>query len=333
MFFRRGAKIANAMRPGCRAFAVLLFLLSGCTSTPQTDKLLTDAAEWVDPSAKELIEVPFYPQEKYQCGPAALATVLGASYVEVTPEQLVDRVYVPGKKGSFQLEMLAAARRHQRIPYELDPQLSDLIREVAAGNPVLVLQNLGPDWYPQWHYAVVVGYDMREGAFVLRSGELERRLTPFKVFENTWRRSNYWGVVALKPGDIPATAGQRKYFLAVSAFAERGGDNGSIQKALLAGVKQWPENRELRMGLANHYYSEGQLAKAGQAYRGLIDKFPGYAPAHNNLALVLLELGKVEEALEHANQAVAIGGRFKDQYLKTLQKVQDGSALSDQAAF
>src|SRR3569623_1363896 len=120
--------------------------------------------------AVELDAVPFFPQERYQCGPAALATVLAWSGAAVTADQLVPQVYLPARQGSLQPELLAAARRYQRLPYVLEPDLAALLREVGAGHPVLVLQNLGLSWAPRWHNAVVVGYDLARDEVVLRSG-------------------------------------------------------------------------------------------------------------------------------------------------------------------
>jgi hypothetical protein len=55
-------------------------------------------------------EVPFFAQEAYQCGPAALPMALGWSGVEVAPETLEDEVFVTGWKGSFALGLVAASR-------------------------------------------------------------------------------------------------------------------------------------------------------------------------------------------------------------------------------
>ena len=63
--------------------------------------------------------------------------------VKVTPEELVPQVYLPERKGSLQVEMLAAARRHGMVSYQLAPRFEDVLREIAAGTPVVVLQNLG----------------------------------------------------------------------------------------------------------------------------------------------------------------------------------------------
>ncbi len=65
----------------------------------------------------------------YQCGPAALATVLAASGVEVTADELVPEVYLPGRRGSLQPELVAATRNRDRVPYVLPPR-----RGVARGS-------------------------------------------------------------------------------------------------------------------------------------------------------------------------------------------------------
>ena len=55
----------------------LLAALGGCAQlVPQTIALRTGWPAGV-PSTVEWPEVPFFPDEDYQCGPAAIATVLG----------------------------------------------------------------------------------------------------------------------------------------------------------------------------------------------------------------------------------------------------------------
>ena len=62
--------------------------------------------------------------------------------MKTSPEALVEQVYLPQREGSLQAEMLAAPRRHGLVSYPLAPRLADLLKEVAAGTPVIVLQNL-----------------------------------------------------------------------------------------------------------------------------------------------------------------------------------------------
>lgn len=303
--------------PACFFFVIWL---CSCTTAPQYKELLHSPPAQL-PKRMQLTDVPFYPQEEYQCGPAALATVLNASGVTVTPGELVDKVYIPSRRGSLQVEMMAAARQYQRIPYQIEPSLQSLLEEVARGRPVLVLQNLGLSWYPQWHYAAVAGYDLEQARLTLRSGTHERLRTKFRVFENTWRRGDYWALVLLKPGELPVHTEEQAYFLAVAAFAKNGLP-GLVEQAYLSGLEKWPESLTLQFGLANHYYLQRRWEAAQSAYIKVLQLDPEYGPAHNNLAQLLFEQQALESAVAHAQQAVALGGEFSGEYEATLKMIR-----------
>ena len=49
----------------------------------------------------------------------------------------------------------------------------------GAGNPVIILQNLG--LREAWHYAVAIGYDYDWGKLYLRSGTTQRQVMPFAI--------------------------------------------------------------------------------------------------------------------------------------------------------
>src|SRR5262249_855454 len=151
----------------------------------------------------------------YQCGPAALATVLANAGAPVTADELVPEVYVEGLHGSLQAELLAATRRHGLIPYILAPSPHAPLAEVRPGRPVLGLENLRVPRIPVWHYAVVVGYDAGQDAIVLRSGTEQRRLERSSRFLRSWQRGDHWAFVAVEPGSLPATAAPDAYARAV----------------------------------------------------------------------------------------------------------------------
>lgn len=303
-------------------FAVLslALLLSACSSVPlQSEGLLS--APPVGAPAHELEAVAFFPQERYQCGPAALATVLVASGVEVSPQQLISQVYIPERRGSLQAEMIAAARGYGRIAYRLQGGLADLLQEIEAGHPVLVMQNLGLSWLPQWHYAVVVGYDLAANRIVLRSGTRRRHTLSLQAFERTWRRAAYWALVTLPPSQLPATAREGAYLQAV-ADLEAAGQLQNAHRAYQGALGPWPESRVAWMGLGNSAYALGDRAGAAQAFRRLLEHEPDYAPALNNLAQTLADLGELQEALALAKQAVALGGREQAIYRQTLVGIE-----------
>ena len=181
------------------------------------------------PTRAELTAVPFYAQQDYQCGPAALATALNAGGVAVTPQQLTPQVYLPQRQGSLQVEMLASARRHGMIAYPLAPRLRDLLTEVAAGHPVVVMQNLAFSWHPLWHYAVVVGYDLAHAEIILRSGRSRRLIMSLTTFEHTWRRAEYWAMLAVPPNQVPARAEEVPYLNALVALETSGQARSAVR--------------------------------------------------------------------------------------------------------
>ena len=265
--------------------------------------------------------MPFFPQEEYQCGPAALATVLNWSGISVTPAELAPQVYLPEREGSLQLELIGAARRHGRIPYVLRPQLESLLAEVSSGNPVLILQNLSLPWYPMWHYAVVVGFDLKRDSLVLRSGREERHEVPFKVFERTWRRSDYWAMVALPPDRLPFTAEEIPYIQAVAPL-ERLSRWPETAVAYATALTRWPKSLAARMGLGNSRYALGDVRGAEEAFRQATRDHPKAAAAYNNLAQTLLDQGRLPEALAAAQRAVELGGPQSDTSRETLKQIE-----------
>jgi tetratricopeptide (TPR) repeat protein len=277
----------------------LFVVLAGCAPIPPTVSELPVSA-----AAIELDDTPFYPQERYQCGPAALTTVLTKSGVEVSLDDIVDKVYLPGRQGSLQVELLAAARTEGRLPYVIDGTLEATWKELAAGRPVLVLQNLGVAGIPRWHYAVVVGIDAERGEMVLRSGTDRRRITPVSTYLQTWRRGGYWGMVALAPDELPAAVDRSRYFEAIAALEQA----GRAEEAAIGwqtALREWPGDSVALFGLANARFAMQDFDVAVTAYRELLELDPGLSAARNNLALALLEQGEYGTAMEEIEFALS----------------------------
>jgi len=309
------------------AAGILLLGLAGC-ATPQLQALVARDSTGL-PQRVELDGVPFHAQADFQCGPAALAMVLGASGKPIEPETLRPQVYLPGRQGSLQVEMLAAVRRNGFVAIELKPSLSDLLAEIAAGNPVVVLQNLALDWYPVWHYAVAIGYDMDANSITLRSGSERRNEMPLDAFDRTWRRSGYWAMLALAPRKMPASVAAADYLNAVAKL-ERAGSFDSAQAAYEKALERWPANLTALIGLGNTAYRFGDFEAAEQAFRRATLAHPLSAAAHNNLAQTLIELDRHDEALAEARVAVGLGGPLEDMSVRTLDTIVSRSGRGEQ---
>lgn len=308
----------RAMRtPALAGVFVCALLLGGC-ATPQVASL---EADWPPglPPVVQLEQVPFFPQEAYQCGPAALAMALTAAGLPRTPEQLKNQVYLPGREGSLQADMLATTRRQGLPAYVLAPRVEDLLREVAAGHPVVVFQNLSFSFAPVWHYAVVTGFDRGRNLLTLHSGVTERLAMSLFTFERTWARGGHWAMLALPPNRLPATATPDDYAAAV-AVLERV-DVQAAQTAYATALQRWPDQRALLLGAGNTAYALNQRAAALAAYRRATVADPAFADAWNNLAQVLLESGNKGEAAAAIDRAVALGGPRLPQYQALQQEI------------
>lgn len=297
-----------------------LCLLTACAATGVREATQNTQL----PRKAELTETPFFPQEQYQCGPAALATALNAVSIAVTPDQLTPEVYVPSRQGSLQIEMLAAARRHGAVSVQIPPQLEAVMQEIAAGNVVLVMQNLGLSWVPSWHYAVVVGYDADKELIWLRSGPYQRQEMSLSAFQRTWARSEHWGFVALPPGQLPASASVDEVAKALVAY-EKNASAAARKTAYQAAVQKWPDHLVLLMGLGNAAYASGDLPLAAGSFKHVTEVHPQSAAAYNNLANVLLAQKQITQAEAMAKQGLALAGeneKLKSQIAQTLVEIK-----------
>ena len=237
-----------------------------------------------------LIDVPFHAQDEFQCGPAALAMIFNHHLIPSEPEDLTDRVYIPAREGSLQIEMVAAAREQDLLVYPLKGNITNLLTELAAGNPVLVMQNLRFDWYPQWHYAVAVGYDLNRDVLILHSGLDEAKPQALTVFSNTWNRADRWARVILPPDQLPATAEALPY-LTAAADLEQTGRLRAAETAYRTALHKWPEEPAARFGLGNVAWMQGRRGEAARIFVDVANAHPAFSPGWQNLATALEELG------------------------------------------
>ncbi len=285
-----------------RPFLLLaIFAAAGCAQPPP---MLRDVDQTL-PERVELTETPFFPQEDYQCGPAALATVLNASGAIMTPDELVNEVYLPGRQGSLQPELIAATRTHGRLPYLPGPRLDDLVAEVAAGRPVLVLENRLLESWPRWHYAVVIGYDRPKEQLILRSGATEREIVSTKKFQRRWALADRWSLLPLKPGDAPARPDLTRY-MSAAAGMEATGKTEAAAASYERAQSLWPDAALPWLGLANLSHARGDFETAQKAYVEAITRDPANAAARNNLAETLAQRGCVTDAKREIERAMEL---------------------------
>lgn len=266
--------------------AILGSGLAGCLSRgPLIAPSLASQAQ----RSVELTDTPFFAQRALQCGPASLAMMLKATRIHTTPDELEPLVYLPQRHGSLQVEMQAAPRKFARLSYLLGPNLSDIVAELDAGRPVLVLHNYGLPFLPRWHYAVVIGYDTQRDSMLLRSGTTERQVLSARNFMRAWDNGGRWAMAVLIPGELPAGVEPVHYFEAAAAF-EHVAQPRDAGLVFDAAVKKWPNEPIGWIGRGTAAYRAGDLHAAAKDYAEALKVDPAQNGARNNLAMTLLEL-------------------------------------------
>ena len=279
-----------------------VFTLAACTNMPLN--VQDSRLDQLDISY-EIQDIPFYPQVEDQCGPSSLATMLGVQGVNISPEQLRGKLYIPGKEGTVTTEMIAQARLFGFLVYPLEPDFINLLAEINAGNPVLVMQNLGFNWLPMWHFSVAMAYDLNAQKISLRSGDEVKHDVDFSLFLKTWQRANSWAIVIVPPEKLPKTATQNGVVKAANQL-EQVGEVETAFHVYQSVLSSWPDNKIANFGAGNTAFSLGYYERAEGFFFDYLIANPNSTIAWNNLSYSLAELGCMSEAKKAISCALKI---------------------------
>lgn len=267
-------------------------LLTGCSAGgPAT-------SENADHSALVRISgIPFHPQEGLRCGPAAMAMVLDWSGLEIKPAAL-EAQFVTAKDPRNTLAV--TANRYGRLAYPIAGTAA-MLAELTTGHPVIVVQNLGVDSAPIWTCAVAIGFDRSQNQIILHTGEQAAKRMSVRLFERLWADSDHWGLVVLRPGEVPAALSQPDYLKAAYNLEQA----GRYWEAVLAydsGLALWPNDPDTLMGLGSSLYLLGDSRGAVEAYRAaaLIARDP--SPASAALARIAAEQARRDSSVTAAEK-------------------------------
>jgi tetratricopeptide (TPR) repeat protein len=263
--------------------------LAGCATRPALPAL----------AHARVADVPFVPGDDGLCGPATLAMLLTHAGQAVDLAALAGAVYVPGRGGSLQAEMLAAPRRFGRLSVALGDPWADLAAELAAGRPVGALVNLAWPWWPRWHYLVVTGFDGEQ--VQVHSGQQADVRWSVTTFESVWARSGRWAFVVLAPGKLPARPDEAAVLRALLAM-DRSADPAAAAPSWMAATRRWPDSLTAAIGAGQAWMAAGDPAAAAAALEPAARRLDR-AVLWNNLAMVRARLGDPEAARAAARRA------------------------------
>jgi len=167
---------------------VALTVALSCAATPQRIKTH---------NARVIFDVPFYPQEEFQCGPAAMASVLRFWNVTVEPDEVAGAIFSKSARGTLTLDMVEYARGKGLVTEQVRGDRGVLVRTIDAGRPLIVLVDLGFSFFQRNHYMVVTGY--ADDGVVAHSGKHPHRLITWKEFLPAWEKTGYWTLLIAEP--------------------------------------------------------------------------------------------------------------------------------------
>jgi ABC-type bacteriocin/lantibiotic exporter with double-glycine peptidase domain len=172
----------------CISFGlVAIFLLSSCMTIKEIPE--TGHIHKID-------NVPFYPQESYQCGPASLAGVLNYWKVSVAPDEIAKEIFSKSVQGTLTIDMVLYAQKRGLNAIQYKGTIEDIKRNVDYGYPVIVLVDHGISLFQLNHFMVVIGYNGK--GIVVNSGKYNDKVIGEQDFLKIWERADFWTLL-IKP--------------------------------------------------------------------------------------------------------------------------------------
>ena len=169
---------------------ILFAFVSGCATVgPAPDKQKESDTHIIR-------NIPFYPQEDFQCGPASLAAVLNYWGIPVTPEQVAKDIYSNSAKGTLNIDMLLYAQARGLTASQYPGGLNDLREKINLGEPLIVLVDYGFSIIQVNHFMVIVGY--AEQGIIAHTGRAKEKVIPWSDFLKAWEKTGHWTLLITK---------------------------------------------------------------------------------------------------------------------------------------
>ncbi len=147
-----------------------------------------------------LSDVPFFRQNQYDCGPAALACVYNFLGVRQDPQEIANRVYSRKHKGSLNLQMLIDARQQGLVATMYSGSFEQIKQALDNEIPLILMLSDEPEDEDSLHYVVVVGYEGDNlSAIVVHDGYESFKQYTRDMVERKWSATGYCTIEIRSP--------------------------------------------------------------------------------------------------------------------------------------
>ncbi|MBI2194738.1 MAG: tetratricopeptide repeat protein [Planctomycetes bacterium] len=302
-------------------FLGLVALAAGCQSSRPS--LLPEAVRSGQHQGHCIEGVPFIRQQAYYCGPAAIAAVSGYFGQPLDQDQVAQEVFSSSLQATLTLDLELLAQKRGFWTRTAGGNMAGLTQWIDRDIPPVVLVRVGPPGFKRFHFIVLTGYDATRKMFLAHDGIRPDREIPSGSLEKRWAGAARWSLVLLPPerATWPLAAAEHND---LAVFYEK-------RDRLTEARQHYDRAIEMEPGRALYFFNRANLlyrllsgTEAEEAlwnYRKALELNPDYPDAHNNLACVLMGLGRLDEALLHAQKAVKSPSSNRYHYWETLADV------------
>jgi len=278
------------------------------TFNPHSQKPAADASV--------IANVPMQKWGVESCGAGSLSTVM-QHYGDTTTLADLDRSLPKMRGGVLSIDMIFAARQHGFDAQIVTGTPDVVTQEVSEGRPViLMLQVIDSPGHKLdfFHYVVVDGIDRQQGLIRTQWGDQHGRWTTFAKLEKPWSGGGH-AAIFIRPHDTAADA------IRTAVVLEDQGDIVGAAKRYREVLTTHPDSVLAWTNLGNADARLGKRDEAEQDFRKAIEIDPHARDAMNNLAWLLYQQRRYDEAESLARRAAAERGPDSYLVLDTLARV------------
>ena len=297
-----------------------LFLATSCV-------YWTPMSHTPSPSAMVLENVPMQKWDIKSCGAGALSSVLQHHGDPITMDEWQEKL--PKTRGGVMSIDLVLAARERGFESRLETGDASLVQaELRAGRPVIlmlkVIQAPGKG-YDFFHYVVIDGYDPIRNIYRTQFGDGKARWATLERLAPAWKQTKY-ATILIHRGEPHAQA------LRAAVQLEEQGKFALAAQTYREILEKDPRSHLAWTNLGNAEMRMGRRLAAEEAFRKALEIDPQSADTLNNLAWLLYEEKRIEEAEPIARQAAITKAPDAWMRLDTLARILAARGNCEEAA-